>query len=130
MVLTEQLGQAAIVRRLRARMIVPAITSVLGVVAIWPASAQQAYRVIGIGDMSCAYWRSDPRREIEGVAYAYGLWTGLNMVNPKNRYVGASTDPEGIIGEIKKACASSPSSAFVDVIADVYVSLGRKELAK
>jgi hypothetical protein len=92
------------------------------------ASAQSAYHSVGIGNRSCAFWLSDPRRENEGIAYLYGVWTALNMVNPRNGFVGSTTDNEGKIAEVKRVCLGKPSMAFVEAIAEVYTGIaGRME---
>jgi len=41
--------------------------------------------MIGIGSMSCAYWRSTQEHRLEGAIWIYGFWTGLN-------YVAAASD--------------------------------------
>jgi NAD(P)-dependent dehydrogenase (short-subunit alcohol dehydrogenase family) len=90
------------------------------------ASAQSAYHAVGIGNRSCAFWVSDPGRENEGVAYLYGVWTALNMVNPRNRFVGSKTDNEGKIAAVKQVCLGKPSMAFVDAVAEAYTSIETK----
>jgi hypothetical protein len=77
-------------------------------------------RLFGIGRMSCAYWISTPAREAEGGNWLMGYWTGANSMNRSNHLVGAHTDGEAIIAEVRKRCVEEPSTMMVDEAAVIY----------
>src|SRR5215472_16898968 len=72
-----------------------------------PALAQQVL-ITGIGRMSCAHWLSQSVNECEG--WILGFWSGLNYANA--RTVGQHTDGEGIITEVREACATRVGATF------------------
>ena len=80
-----------------------------------PALAQQVL-ITGIGRMSCAHWLSQSVNEGEG--WILGYWSGLNFANA--RTVGQHTDGEGIITEVRKACATRLEEAFEERAAIFY----------
>jgi len=83
-------------------------------------SQTEAYSV-GIGRLSCAYWVSNSQREAEGRSWALGFWTAYNAVNEFSRTVGANTDTEVILGEVRKICVAEPSLGLADAIVRVDV---------
>jgi hypothetical protein len=89
------------------------------------AKAQTEMYSVGVGRLSCAYWLSSPEREAEGRAWALGFWTAYNAVNEVSHTVGANTDTEVILGEVKKVCVSEPSLGLVDAIVKIYVRFFR-----
>jgi len=86
-------------------------------------AAQTEMYSLGIGRLSCAYWLSSPEREAEGRSWALGFWTAYNAVNDVNHTVGAKTNVETILDEVKKNCSEEPSLGLVDAIVRVYVRL-------
>lgn len=69
-------------------------------------------RISGIGRASCATWLSSKDTEFEGSAWILGFWSGSNYslsFSNQNGDVGATTDAQGIIGEMKKRCQANPS---------------------
>jgi hypothetical protein len=76
---------------------------------------------VGIGRLSCAYWLSSPERKAEGRSWALGFWTAYNAVNEARHTVGANTDTEVIVGEVKRTCVSEPSLSLVGAVVRVYV---------
>jgi hypothetical protein len=108
----------ASVQALRATMVL--------MVMMMPATApaqQQQYFALGIGNTSCAFWQADARRTNEGIAYAQGVFTGLNMMG--SGFVGKSTDLMGVVAELKKTCGERPSLAFIDAIFATYARLAK-----
>jgi hypothetical protein len=85
------------------------------------ALAQQVL-ITGIGRMSCAHWLSQSVNEGEG--WILGFWSGLNYAN--TRTVGQRTDGEGIITEVRKACATRPSMTLVGATFTVYSEMASK----
>ena len=88
---------------------------------VGPALAQQVL-ITGIGRMSCAHWLSQSVNEGEG--WILGFWSGLNYAN--TRTVGQHTDGEGIITEVRKACATRPSITLVGATFTVYSEMASK----
>lgn len=89
------------------------------------ARAEQV-TIFGIGLSSCAYWLSTPMRENEGMAWLLGYWSGVNAVNQKTHMVGASTDGEAIIAEIRKRCVAEPSTRMSDAVAITYYDFSHR----
>ena len=74
----------------------------------------------GIGKLSCANWLSQPENTLEGQAWLFGYWSGLNRMNPQNSSVGSRSDPPGIVGEIEKICRAEPSTGLYEAVQRVY----------
>ena|SRR5579864_7689134 len=89
-----------------------------------PAIAADAERglvyQLGIGRSSCAHWLADAANERDGVNWLLGYWTGVNSTNPKNKFVGSSTDGDAVVAEVKLICIASPSTTLVDATVAVY----------
>lgn len=49
------------------------------------------------------------------------------MLNTTRRFVGASSDGEGIIGEVKKACAERPSGSLSSAVSAAYNAVAAAE---
>ena len=85
------------------------------------AESQTETYSVGIGRLSCAYWVSNSQREAEGRSWALGFWTAYNAVNEFSHTVGANTDTEVILGEVRKICVAEPSLGLADAIVRVDV---------
>lgn len=84
-----------------------------------PAPAQVAW-VPGGPNTSCATWLSNPSQFAYGRGFILGVWTGLNMKNPKSGRVGFSTDGAGIVAEVKLVCEAEPSVDLLVATMTVY----------
>jgi hypothetical protein len=87
------------------------------------ATAAEGILVVGIGRSSCANWQSSPENAKEGTAWIFGLWSGLNSINPKNRQVGSRSDARGIAAEVKKLCDDKPSLSLHEATVMVYTAM-------
>jgi len=91
---------------------------------ICQVSAQDAkvsVDMIGIGSMSCAYWRSTQEHRLEGTIWIYGFWTGLNYVAAASDQTQAKIDPAEIGNEVEKACARQPSQTLGSAVWTSYL---------
>ena len=77
------------------------------------------------GTQSCAAWLANASSETEGRWWIVGFWSGRNMQNGSNGRVGATTDSEGIIGEIRRVCQAEPSLLLINAAGRVYVEMDR-----
>ncbi|HCE25053.1 MAG TPA: hypothetical protein DF282_21440 [Hyphomonas sp.] len=73
----------------------------------------------GVGMSSCGTWLSTPDHEFTGGQWALGYWTARNTMSATPG-TGHSTDMAGILGEIKIACRSSPSTPLYQAVHDTY----------
>ena len=72
-----------------------------------PVAAQNGpFTSIGGGD-SCGRWIANPSMDSSVKAWIMGFFSGRNSGSDAN--VGASTDADGIVGEVKLACQNEPS---------------------
>jgi hypothetical protein len=94
------------------------LAALIFVAGISPSEAK--YWAVGQGRSSCASWLSHPEFERDGDQWIVGYWTAMNKYNKQNSEVGSRSDPEGILGEIKKICLAEPSSVLDDVVGRVY----------
>jgi len=92
-------------------------------IAASPALGQANTMVYGQGRLSCASWTGNPMTETDTHGWILGYWTGLNMYNSTNHVVGASTDSQGIVGEVRRVCLAQPSKRLFRAISDVYERL-------
>ncbi|MFG1377897.1 hypothetical protein [Xanthobacter autotrophicus] len=86
-------------------------------------------QVWGIGGRSCASWLANSISEAEGSAWVLGYWTGRNFgaaVARKNGTVGATTDPSGVIGEVRKRCVNNPASTLLTEVEHLYFEFNKK----
>lgn len=81
------------------------------------------YEVYGIGQGSCAKWRSTPSDTIQGDQWVLGWWSAMNLANDRNKFVGTQTDGEGIVGEVLKVCTENPSMLLINAAAAVYIKM-------
>ncbi len=86
----------------------------------WGGEEPRGHFATGIGANTCAFWLSSPDLEREGVAWVHGLWTGLNVENPKYSAVGNATGTESRIVEVRKLCSAHPSMALVEAALKVF----------
>jgi hypothetical protein len=95
--------------------------AIVGLVAV-PVKAAWAdgpdILVVGTGNLSCASWLSS--HLIRGTDWIGGYWTARNRDNAATHQVGITTDPEGIIGEVKKLCQDQPSLSLFQAVGLVY----------
>ena len=83
--------------------------------------AKLSVDMIGIGSMSCAYWRSTQEHRLEGTIWIYGFWTGLNYVAAASDQTQAKIDPAEIGNEVEKACARQPSQTLGSAVWTTYL---------
>ena len=83
--------------------------------------AKVSVDMIGIGSMSCAYWRSTQEHRLEGTIWIYGFWTGLNYVAAASDQTQAKIDPAEIGNEVEKACARQPSQTLGSAVWTSYL---------
>ena len=76
--------------------------------------AKVSVDMIGIGSMSCAYWRSTQEHRLEGTIWIYGFWTGLNYVAAASDQTQAKIDPAAVVNEVEKACAQHTSQTLAN----------------
>jgi hypothetical protein len=81
--------------------------------------------MIGIGGMSCAYWRSTQEHRLEGTIWIYGFWTGLNYVAAASDQAQAKIDPAAIVNEVENTCAHQTSQTLSSAAWTTY--LGSKK---
>ena len=92
---------------------------------VCPISAQDAnvsVDMIGIGSMSCAHWRSTQAHQLEGTAWIYGFWTGLNYVAAASDQAQAKIDMAAIVVEVKKTCAQQMSRTLASAVWTTYLA--------
>ena len=63
--------------------------------------------MIGIGGMSCAYWRATREHRLEGNVWIYGFWTGLNYVAAASDQAQAKIDAAAIVNEVKRSAVKN-----------------------
>jgi hypothetical protein len=81
--------------------------------------------MIGIGGMSCAYWRSTQEHRLEGAIWIYGFWTGLNYVAAASGQPPAKINMSAIVVEVEKTCAQQTSQTLASAVWTTY--LGSKK---
>jgi redox-regulated HSP33 family molecular chaperone len=92
---------------------------------VCPISAQDskvAVDMMGIGSMSCAHWRSTQAHQLEGTAWIYGFWTGLNYVAAASDQAQAKIDMVAIVVEVKKTCAQQMSQTLANAVWTTYLA--------
>jgi redox-regulated HSP33 family molecular chaperone len=92
---------------------------------VCPISAQDskvAVDMMGIGSMSCAHWRSTQAHQLEGTAWIYGFWTGLNYVAAASDQAQAKIDMVAIVVEVKKTCAQQMSQTLASAVWTTYLA--------
>ena len=87
--------------------------------------AKVSVDMIGIGSMSCAYWRSTQEHRLEGTIWIYGFWTGLNYVAAASDQTQAKIDPAAVVNEVEKTCAQHTSQTLANAAWTTY--LGSKK---
>ena len=89
-----------------------------------PVSAQDvkvSVDMIGIGGMSCAYWRSTQQHRLEGTIWIYGFWTGLNYVAAASDQAQAKINVTAIVTEVEKTCAQQTSPTLASAVWTTYL---------
>jgi hypothetical protein len=81
--------------------------------------------MIGIGGMSCAYWRSTQEHRLEGTIWIYGFWTGLNYVAAASDQTQAKIDTAAIVNEVEKTCAHQTSQTLASAAWTAYLGSKR-----
>src|SRR5438128_6830846 len=81
--------------------------------------------MIGIGGMSCAYWRATQAHRLEGAIWIYGFWTGLNYVAAASDQAQAKIDAAAIVNEVERTCAQGASQTLAGAAWTAY--LGSKK---
>ena len=89
-----------------------------------PVSAEDAkvsVDMIGIGGMSCAYWRSTQQHRLEGTIWLYAFWTGLNYVAAASDQAQAKINVTAIVTEVEKTCAQQTSQTLASAVWTTYL---------
>jgi hypothetical protein len=81
--------------------------------------------MIGIGSMSCAYWRSTQEHRLEGTIWIYGFWTGLNYVAAASDQKQVKIDAAAIVSEVEKTCAHQTSQTLASAVWTTYLASKR-----
>jgi hypothetical protein len=81
--------------------------------------------MIGIGSMSCAYWRSTQEHRLEGTIWIYGFWTGLNYVAAASDQKQVKIDAAAIVSEVEKTCAHQTSQTLASGVWTTYLASKR-----
>jgi hypothetical protein len=81
--------------------------------------------MIGIGGMSCAYWRSTQEHRREGTIWVYGFWTGLNYVAAASDQTQAKIAAAAIVNEVEKTCAHQASQTLASAAWAAYLGSKR-----
>jgi hypothetical protein len=81
--------------------------------------------MIGIGSMSCAYWRSTQEHRLEGTIWIYGFWTGLNYVAAASDQKQVKIDAAAIVSEVEKTCAHQTSQTLASGAWTTYLASKR-----
>ena len=95
---------------------------------VCPVSAQDAkvsVDMIGIGGMSCTYWRSTQEHRLEGTVWIYGFWTGLNYVAAASDQTAAKIDVSAIVAEVEKTCTLQTSQTLAKAAWITYLEFNR-----
>lgn len=87
-------------------------------------SAQDA-AAFGAGILSCATWTANSVSTTGAPSWIMGFWTGINALS-NDRQVGKSVGSNGIVGEVRRACAERPSTLIWVATAEVYARLRRE----
>ena len=93
--------------------------------SVSPISAQDtriSVDMMGIGGMSCAHWRSTQAHQLEGTAWIYGFWTGLNYVAAASDQAQAKIDVTAIVVEVKKTCDQQMSQTLASAVWTTYLA--------
>lgn len=101
-----------------------------------PLTAAADYLSVGVGSTSCARWLSDDAVSQIDKGWILGFWSGMNNggIDPfsdevakiiaklpsRQSIADRSTDPDGILGEIRLVCQSSPSKSIEDATIEVW----------
>jgi len=99
------------------------------VVSAYPVLAQEtnvSVGMLGIGGMSCAYWRATKEHVSEGTVWIYGFWTGLNYVAAASEQAQSGTDTPEIVAEVKKRCAQAPSQTLASIVWNTYLAFNKR----
>ena len=83
--------------------------------------ARVSVDMIGIGGMSCAYWRSTQQHRLEGTIWLYGFWTGLNYVAAASDQAQAKINVTAIVTEVEKTCAQQTSQTLASAVWTTYL---------
>lgn len=106
----------------RADMQAKAVTAFLVFLFSTPISEAAPVLVLGAGMSSCATWVSTNETNYRlGEVWIMGFWSGRNAGTDGS--VGGSSDPDGIIGEVKLYCTSNPSTRLFTAANDVYARM-------
>ena len=104
------------------RFLFAAIVSAVPVCLVSAQDAKVSVDMIGIGGMSCAHWRSTQAHQLEGTAWIYGFWTGLNYVAAASDQAQAKIDMAAIVVEVKKTCAQQMSRTLASAVWTTYLA--------
>jgi len=80
----------------------------------WPAKTVFIYGATN----SCGAWLETQTSKASELGWIQGYWSGLNAAF--GRTTGASTDKEGVFGEIEKVCHQNPSDTLLNAVNKAY----------
>ena len=86
-------------------------------------TTEPTIRIMGLGAGSCATWLQNPTTKIRGEEWVLGFLSGANVYSSKAGHSGMvshSTDPAGLIAEVKKFCDREPSNSLLNAAGSVY----------
>ena len=87
--------------------------------------AKISVEMIGIGNMSCAHWRSTEEHLLEGTVWIHGFWTGLNYVAAASDQTQPKISMSSIVAEVEKACARKASQTLASAVWTTYLGAKR-----
>lgn len=77
----------------------------------------------GMGGYSCARaFASENLNQTQ--SWIFGFWSGVN--NTRGLQVGSHTDGDGVLGEVRRVCASHPATLLYVAAEKAYANLHRQ----
>jgi hypothetical protein len=111
--------------RMIKRVLFAALVFVAPVCLVLAQDTRTSVDMIGIGSMSCAYWRSTQEHRLEGAIWIYGFWTGLNYVAAASDQKQVKIDAAAIVSEVEKTCAHQTSQTLASGVWTTYLASKR-----
>src|SRR6201987_6179982 len=107
------------------RVLFAALVFAAPVCLVFAQDTRISVDMIGIGSMSCAYWRSTQEHRLEGTIWIYGFWTGLNYVAAASDQTQAKTDEAAMTAQVEKICAEQTSQPLASSVWTAYLESKR-----
>lgn len=79
----------------------------------------------GMGGYSCAT-AFEPENVDQTRNWVFGFWSGVN--NTRGLRVGARTDGDGVMGEVRRVCTTRPAILLYVAVDQAYANLLRQRL--